>query len=88
MTSNRPLSPMCQPPLLCRESKIIASNYAPSPLCLAAINSREDLAKELNVDIKSLDLVELTDTPCRSDGNYNQCILSTMVSSKVEQRRP
>lgn len=56
---------------------------SPLPCCLATISSREELAKELNVDIKSLDLVELTDTPCRSEGcnlsaaknNYNQCIL-------------
>ena len=50
---------------------------------LADIRSRKDLADKLNVDIKSLDLVVLTKTTCKSDGcnlpaalnNHNQCIL-------------
>jgi len=46
-----------------------------SPLSCGHQLARRSAAKELNVDIKSLDLVELTDTPCRSDRNYNQCIL-------------
>lgn len=56
----------------------------PLRCCLAGISSRrKELAEELNVDIKSLDLVTLTDTPCKTEecnlpaakNNYDQCIL-------------
>jgi hypothetical protein len=55
----------------------------PLPCAFSDIRSRKQLADKLNVDIKSLDLVTLTDTTCKSDGcnlptaknNYDHCIL-------------